>query len=314
MKIFSGNSNLPLAEAMCARLGMPLGRCVVRRFADGEIYVEIQENVRGEDVFFIQSLSKPANDHIMELLLALDALKRGSAHRITAVIPYYGYARQDRKSGPRTPISAKLVADIITTAGASRCLMLDLHAGQIQGFFDVPVDNLYASLVFEKDIRKRYDVKNLSIVSPDVGGLVRVRAIAYRMHIRDLCIIDKRRPTAGQSEVMNVIGDVTGKDCLIFDDIIDSAGTLCHAAVALKERGARSVVAYASHGVLSGGALARITDAPLERVVISDSIARQDETSLVKKIETLSIAPLLCEAIQRIHKGESISRLFDTQE
>ena len=293
-------------------MGVELGQASVRRFPDMEVSVEINENVRGTDAFFIQSLSFPANDHIMELLVALDALRRGSAQRVTAVIPYYGYARQDRKSGPRTPISAKLLANLVTSAGASRCLMLDLHAGQIQGFFDIPVDNLYAAPVFVKDIEKKYlSDGDVMIVSPDVGGVVRARALAKRLHIDDMAIIDKRRERAGKSEVMHVIGDCSGKRCLIVDDMIDSAGTLCNAAQALMERGARSVMAYASHGIFSGGAVARIMASPLEHVTVSDSIELKDEAKAAKTIRQISIAPLLGEAIRRIHSEESVSSLFN---
>ena len=257
MKIISGNSNRPLAEAIAAYLDTPLTQADVRRFADMEVFVEIHENVRGEDVFVVQSTSYPANDNLMELLVTLDALRRGSARRITAVIPYYGYARQDRKSGPRTPISAKLLANLITTAGADRVLTIDLHAGQIQGFFDIPTDNLYAAPVFTDDIQAKYENGNLMIVSPDVGGVVRARALARRLNV-DLAIIDKRRPRAGVSEVMNIIGDVSGRHCIMVDDIVDSGGTLCNAAKALMDSGALSVDAYVTHGVLSGGAVSRI--------------------------------------------------------
>jgi ribose-phosphate pyrophosphokinase len=271
MMIMTGNGNRPLAEAISAALKLPLTKASVRRFSDMEVFVEIQENVRGEDVFVIQSTSYPANDNLMELLVSLDALMRGSAQRITAVIPYYGYARQDRKSGPRTPISAKLVANLITSAGADRVLTLDLHAGQIQGFFDIPTDNLFAAPVFTKDIQERYKDQPLTLVSPDVGGVLRARAIAKRLDA-DLAIVDKRRERAGVSEVMNIIGDVEGQRCLLIDDIVDSAGTLCNAAVALMEAGASGVSAYVTHGVLSGGAVARITTSPLEELVMTDSI------------------------------------------
>src|SRR5919202_4863696 len=279
MKILTCNGNRPLAEAISAYLGLPLTKASVRRFSDMEVFVEIQENVRGEDVFVVQSTSYPANDNLMELLVTLDALKRGSARRVTAVIPYYGYARQDRKSGPRTPISAKLVANMITVAGADRVLTLDLHAGQIQGFFDIPTDNLFAAPVFVKDIQERFDTGNLVIVSPDVGGVVRARAIAKRLDA-DLAIIDKRRERAGQSEVMNIIGDVRGRRCILVDDIVDSAGTLCNAAVALMEAGASSVCAYVTHGVFSGGAVARVSSSPIERLVITDSIAATEAVRL----------------------------------
>src|SRR6201995_5714837 len=272
MKILTCNSNRPLAEAISAYLATPLTNASVRRFSDMEIFVEIHENVRGEDVFVIQSTSYPANDNLMELLVTLDALKRGSARRATAVIPYYRYARQDRKSGPRTPLSANVVANMITAAGADRVLTLDLHSGQIQGFFDIPTDNLYAAPVFVKDIQERFDKKELMIVSPDVGGVVRARAHARRLDV-DLAIIDKRRERAGVSEVMNIIGEVEGRRCILIDDIVDSAGTLCNAAEALIERGAKSVAAYVTHGVLSGGAVARVTASPLEALVTTDSIA-----------------------------------------
>src|SRR6266705_7201191 len=271
MKILTCNSNRPLAEAISAYLGQPLIRASVRRFSDMEVFVEIQENVRGEDVFVIQSTSYPANDHLMELLVGLDALKRSSARRVTAVIPYFGYARQDRKSSPRTPISAKLVANLITTAGADRVLTLDLHAGQIQGFFDIPTDNLFAEPVLAKDIRENHAGADLVIVSPDVGGAYRARAVARRVDA-DLAIIEKRRESAGVSEVMNIIGDVKGRRCILVDDIVDSAGTLCNAAQALSEAGAAAVSAYVSHGVLSGGAVTRVVSSPLETLVTTDSI------------------------------------------
>jgi len=261
MKILTGNSNKPLAEAISAKLALPLVKANIRRFADNEIFVEILENVRGEDVFVIQSTSLPANDHLMELLITIDALRRSSARRITAVMPYYGYARQDRRIGSRTPITAKLVANLITNAGANRVLTLDLHAGQIQGFFDIPLDNLYAGPVFSKDIHETLANRSLTVVSPDTGGVVRARAIAKRIDA-DLAIIDKRRESAGVSEVMNVVGDVKGQDCILIDDIVDSAGTLCNAAVALMDNGAKSVCAYVTHGVLSGGAVARVAASP----------------------------------------------------
>lgn len=310
MKILACNSNRPLAEAISAALNMPLTAASIRRFSDMEIFVEIQENVRGEDVFVIQSTSYPANDHLMELLVSLDALMRGSARRITAVIPYFGYARQDRKSGPRTPISAKLVANLITTAGAHRVLTMDLHAGQIQGFFDIPVDNLYGSLVFNKDIRERYDGDDLMMVSPDVGGVLRTRAMAKKLNA-DLAIVDKRREQAGVSEVMNIIGDVAGRRCILVDDIVDSAGTLCNAATALMDAGAASVSAYVTHGVLSGGAAARVTASPLETLIITDSIMATEAVRVSHNIEQLTIAPLMAEAIRRISEESSISSLFD---
>ncbi len=310
MKILTGNSNRPLAEAISAFLNLPLTKASVRRFSDMEVFVEIQENVRGEDVFVIQPTSYPANDNLMELLVALDALKRGSARRTTAVIPYYGYARQDRKSGPRTPISAKLVANLITSAGADRVLTMDLHAGQIQGFFDIPTDNLFAAPVFTKDIMERYNGRQLTIVSPDVGGVVRARAIAKRLDA-DLAIVDKRREKAGVSEVMNIIGDVKNSTCILVDDIVDSAGTLCNAAVALMDSGAESVSAYVTHGVLSGGAVARVSASPLEELVMTDSIQATEAVRVAQNIRQISIAPLLGDAMQRISDERSVSSLFD---
>ena len=310
MKIMTGNSNRPLAEAISAYLNLPLTSASVRRFSDMEIFVEIHENVRGEDVFVIQSTSYPANDNLMELLVSLDALKRGSARRTTAVIPYYGYARQDRKSGPRTPISAKLVANLITSAGADRVLTIDLHAGQIQGFFDIPTDNLFAAPVFTKDIVERNNRDELTIVSPDVGGVVRARAIAKRLDA-DLAIIDKRRERAGVSEVMNIIGDVDGRRCILVDDIVDSAGTLCNAAAALKEAGAKAVSAYVTHGVLSGGAVARVGASPLEALVMTDSIQATEAVRVAQNMRQISIAPLLGEAMARISDERSVSSLFD---
>jgi ribose-phosphate pyrophosphokinase len=281
----------------------------VRRFADQEVFVEILENVRGEDVFVLQSTSYPANDNLMELLVAIDALRRGSARRITAVLPYYGYARQDRKSGPRTPISAKLVANLITEAGANRLLTLDLHAGQIQGFFDIPVDNLYAAPLFAADIKARYEGRDVMVVSPDVGGVVRARAIATRINC-DLAIIDKRRERAGVSEVMNVIGEVEGRHCILVDDIVDSAGTLCNAAVALMANGAAGVSSYVTHGVFSGGAVARVAASPIEMMTTTDSIAATDAVATSPNIRHLAIAPLLAEAIRRISEESSVSSLF----
>jgi len=310
MKIITGNSNRPLAEAISAYLAVPLTRASVRRFADMEVFVEIQENVRGEDVFVIQSTSYPANDNLMELLVTLDALRRASARRTTAVIPYYGYARQDRKSGGRTPISAKLVANMITAAGADRVLTLDLHAGQIQGFFDIPTDNLYSSNVFVNEIKERFDGGDLVIVSPDVGGVLRARAVAKKLNA-DLAIVDKRRERAGVSEVMNIIGEVEGRHTVLVDDIVDSAGTLCNAAEALRERGARSVSAYVSHGVFSGGAVARVTASPMEVMVTTDSILATEAVRVAKNIRQLSIAPLMAEAITRISEERSVSSLFD---
>lgn len=311
MKILSCNSNRPLAEAISAYLNIPLTQASIRRFSDMEVFVEILENVRGEDIYIIQSTSYPANDNLMELLVAVDALRRGSANRITVVLPYFGYARQDRKTGPRTPISAKLVANLITMAGANRVLTLDLHAGQIQGFFDIPTDNLIAEPVFAKDIIATIgDTKEILIVSPDVGGVVRARAIAKRLNA-DLAIIDKRRERAGQSEVMNIIGDVKGKNCILVDDIVDSAGTLCNAAVALKEAGATAVSAYVTHGVLSGGAVARVSSSPMEMLVTTDSILATEAVRVAQNVRQLSIAPLLGEAIRRIAESKSVSSLFD---
>jgi ribose-phosphate pyrophosphokinase len=309
MKIVACNSNRPLAEAVAAALNMPLTNASVRRFADMEVFVEIHENVRGEDVFVIQSTSYPANDNLMELLITLDALRRGSARRITAVIPYFGYARQDRKSGPRTPISAKLVANLITTAGADRVLTMDLHAAQIQGFFDIPVDNLFAAPLFARDIQERYQGREIMIVSPDVGGVVRARALAARLNA-DLAIIDKRRPRAGVSEVMNVIGDVAGRDCILVDDIVDSGGTLCNAAEALLKNGATSASVYVTHGVFSGGAVARIGASPIETMTVTDSIAATEAVRVSRNIRQLTIAPLLAEAMRRISEESSVSTLF----
>ncbi len=310
MKILACNSNRPLAEAISAYLNLPLTKASVRRFSDMEIFVEIQENVRGEDVFVIQSTSYPANDNLMELLVTLDALRRGSARRITAVIPYFGYARQDRKSGPRTPISAKLVANLITTAGADRVLTMDLHAGQIQGFFDIPVDNLFAAPVLTKDIEDTMNGEDLVIVSPDVGGVVRARSLAKRLNA-DLAIIDKRREQAGVSEVMNIIGEVDGRRCVLVDDIVDSAGTLCNASVALKAKGACSVSSYVTHGVLSGGAVARVSSSPMDNLVITDSIQSTEAVRISHNIKQLTIAPLIAEAISRISDESSVSSLFE---
>jgi ribose-phosphate pyrophosphokinase len=310
MKIITGNSNRPMAEAIAAYLNLPLTKASVRRFADMEVFVEIQENVRGEDVFVIQSTSYPANDNLMELLVTLDALKRGSVRRATAVIPYFGYARQDRKSGPRTPISAKLVANMIAAAGADRVLTLDLHAGQIQGFFDIPTDNLVGAPVFSRDIKEKYAGQELVIVSPDVGGVVRARSIARRLDA-DLAIIDKRRERAGVSEVMNIIGDVKGRRCILVDDIVDSAGTLCNAAEALMGAGAAAVSAYVSHGVLSGGAVARVSAAPIETLVTTDTIQATEAVRISNNVRQLSVAPLIGEAIRRISEERSVSSLFD---
>ncbi|MDC1209867.1 ribose-phosphate pyrophosphokinase [Pseudomonadota bacterium] len=310
MKILACNSNRPLAENISKTLNSQLIKADVKRFSDMEVFVEVQENVRGEDMFVIQSTSYPANDNLMELLVSLDALRRASARRITAVIPYYGYARQDRKSGPRTPISAKLVANLITKAGADRVLTMDLHAGQIQGFFDIPTDNLFAAPVFIKDIEKRYNNKPVVIISPDVGGVIRARAIARRINV-NLAIIDKRREKAGSSEVMNIIGDVANHHCILVDDIIDSGGTLCNAAQALIDAGATSVDAYVTHGVLSGSAVSRINNSPLDMLVTTDSIKATEAIKVTSNIRQISIAPIIGEAIRRVHMEQSVSSLFE---
>jgi len=311
MKLLAGNSNRPLAEAISQYLKLPMTKAVVRRFADMEVFVEVQENVRGEDIFVIQSTSFPANDNLMELLIIIDALKRASAKRITAVIPYFGYARQDRKVGPRTPISAKLVANLITEAGADRVLTIDLHAGQIQGFFDIPTDNLYAAPAMVADIQDYLGTReNITVVSPDVGGVVRARALAKRLGA-GLAIVDKRRERAGESEVMNIIGDVEGDICVLIDDIVDSGGTICNAADALIAHGAKEVCAYATHGVLSGGAVQRIQNSKLKSMVITDSIAATEEVRKCTNIRRISIAPLIGEAMRRINNEASVSSLFD---
>jgi len=310
MKVLAGNSNLPLAQDIADILGIELMKADIKRFADKEVFVEIYENCRGEDIFVVQPTSCPANENAMELLICLDALKRASARRITAVIPYFGYARQDRKPGPRTPITAKLMADLITTAGASRVLTFDLHAGQIQGFFNIPVDNLFASPVMMKDIKENFDLSNVTMTSPDVGGVVRARAIAKRINT-DLAIIDKRREKAGVSEVMNVIGDVEGKDCIIYDDIVDSAGTLCNAAAALMENGAKSVAAYIVHGVLSGNAVEKINNSVLTNLSITDSVLATEEAKASGKIRYVTVAPLMADAIKRISEESSVSVLFE---
>jgi ribose-phosphate pyrophosphokinase len=309
IKLVAGNSNRPLAEAICTHLKVPPTKGQVKRFADMEIFVEIQENVRGQDVFVIQSISFPANDNLMELLILIDALKRASAARITAVIPYYGYARQDRKPGPRTPISAKLVANLIERAGADRVMTLDLHAGQIQGFFDIPTDNLFAAPVMVRDIQEHHKGNNLMVVSPDVGGVVRARALAKRIEV-PIAICDKRRDRPGESEVMHVIGDVRGKRCILIDDIVDSGGTLVNAAEALLKHGATEVMAYITHGVLSGGAVSRIQNSKLKSLVITDSIQPTAAVLAAKNIRVLSIAPLIGEAILRTAREESVSSLF----
>jgi|TARA_B100000530_G_scaffold1055_1_gene917 ribose-phosphate pyrophosphokinase len=310
MRIIAGNSNLPLSKSVSDYLGENLTNASIQRFADDEVYVEIKENIRGEDVFVIESLSHPANDNLMELLVIMDALKRASAKRITAVIPYYGYARQDRKPGPRTPISAKLVANLITTAGADRVLTLDLHAEQIQGFFDIPTDNLFAGPVFSKDIKEKYDIGNLVAVSPDIGGVVRARAIANKIGA-SIAIVDKRRSKPGESEVMNIIGDVKGKDCIILDDIIDSAGTISNAANRIMDLGANSITSYVTHGVLTGKALERINNSKLTELVITNSINNQDILSNGNKIRSIDVSTLLGEAIKRISEESSVSSLFD---
>ena len=310
MKILSCNSNLPLADSISKELNLKLVNVEVKRFSDMEVFVEVKENVRGEDMFVIQSTSYPANDNLMELLVTLDALRRASAKRITAVIPYFGYARQDRKSGPRTPISAKLVANLITSAGADRVLTMDLHAGQIQGFFDIPTDNLFAAPVFVKDIKDRYSDVPTIVVSPDVGGVLRARAIARRINA-GLAIIDKRREKPGASEVMNIIGDVSKHHCILVDDIVDSGGTLCNAAQALVSAGAISVDAYVTHGVLSGCAVSRVLNSPLQNLVTTDSIQATEPIKLASNIRQISIATILGEAIRRVHTESSVSTLFD---
>jgi ribose-phosphate pyrophosphokinase len=310
MKVFAGNSNRRLAESICNYLNVPLGKASVRRFADQEIFVEIQENVRGEDVFILQSTSYPTNDHLMELLIMIDAFRRSSARRITAVLPYFGYARQDRRASGRTPISAKLVANLITEAGADRVLTLDLHAGQIQGFFDIPTDNLFAIPVIARDIKAHYELENVMVVSPDVGGVVRARALGKRLGSL-LAIVDKRRDRPGESEVMNIIGEVEGKDCILIDDIVDSGGTLCNAAEALLANGAKSVTAYITHGVLSGGAVARVSSSKLKELVITDSIQPTQEIQSAHNIRVISTDALIGEAINRTAAEQSVSSLFD---
>lgn len=310
MKIVACNSNLPLARAVAQELRLPLCKVSVRRFADAEVFVEIQENVRGEDVFVIQSTCSPTNDNLMELLIMLDALRRGSARRVTAVMPYFGYARQDRKSGPRTPISAKLVANLLVEAGANRILTMDLHAMQIQGFFDIPVDNLYAAPLFKRDINARHPNEDLMIVSPDVGGVVRARQIAQRLNT-DLAIIDKRRERAGVSEVMNVIGDVGGRYCILVDDIVDSGGSLCNAAQALMNHGAAGVEAYVTHGVLTGQAVERITASPIRMLTLTDSIPATEAMESSPNIRQISTANLLARAMSAVADESSVSSLFD---
>lgn len=310
IKLVAGNSNRALAEAIGAYLSVPLAKAQVRRFADMEIFVELQENVRGQDAYIIQSTSFPTNDHLMELLIIADALRRSSARRITAVIPYFGYARQDRRSSGRTPISAKLVANLITEAGVDRVLTIDLHAGQIQGFFDIPTDNLFAAPLMARDIKERMDANNVLVVSPDVGGVVRARALAKRIDA-PLAIVDKRRERAGESEVMNIIGDVAGRSCILVDDIVDSGGTLCNAADALLAKGAKEVFAYITHGVLSGGAVARIASSKLKELVLTDSILPTEAVKVAQNIRVISVAGLLGEAIERTALETSVSSLFD---
>ncbi|TDX61497.1 ribose-phosphate pyrophosphokinase [Methylosinus sp. sav-2] len=310
MKILAGNSNRALAETIAAYVGVPLCRAQVRRFADMEVFVEIQENVRGQDTFVVQSTSAPSNDHLMELLIMIDALRRASARRITAVIPYFGYARQDRKGTSRTPISAKLVANLITRAGADRVLTVDLHAGQIQGFFDIPTDNLFAAPVMVADIKSHAKVPNAMVVSPDTGGVVRARALAKRIDA-PLAIVDKRRERAGESEVMNIIGDVSGRNCILVDDIVDSGGTLCNAAEALLAQGATSVSAYITHGVLSGAAAERVAASKLKELVLTDTIAATPAVQGARNIRFIPIGPLIGEAIARTAREESVSSLFD---
>ena len=311
MKILACNSNKELAEAISAYIGVKLADASIRKFADDEIFVEINENIRGEDVFIIQSTSHPANDHLMELLIAIDTVRRGSAKRITAVMPYYGYARQDRKTGPRTPITAKLVANLITSAGADRVLTMDLHAGQIQGFFDIPLDNIFSAPPIIKDMKNKFANNNdLVISSPDVGGVVRARAFAKRLNA-GLAIADKRRERAGESEIMNIIGEVKNKTCILLDDIADSAGTLCNAAIALKKFGAKEIYSYVAHGVLSGKALEKITNSEIKELVLTDSIEASEYLKKAKNVRLISIAPLMGEAIKRINSDSSVSALFD---
>jgi ribose-phosphate pyrophosphokinase len=310
MKLVTGNSNRPLAEDIAAYLNTPLTQCVCRRYADMEVFVEVQENVRGQDVFVIQSTSFPANDNMMELLIIIDALRRASARRVTAVIPYYGYARQDRKVGSRAPISAKLVANLITEAGANRVLTLDLHSGQIQGFFDIPTDNLYSAPVMARTLKERFDNNKITVISPDVGGVVRARHIATRLGA-PLAIVDKRRERPGVSEVMTIIGDVEGRVCVLIDDIIDSGGTLVNAATALLERGAKEVHAYITHGVFSPGAAELVAASRLKSLVITDSIQATETMKRADNIDVLSIAPLIGEAILRTANEQSVSSLFE---
>ena len=308
MKIIACNSNKILAESICSYIGVKIANTSLRKFADREIFVEINENIRGEDVFIIQSTSHPANDHLMELLITIDAAKRGSAKRITAVMPYYGYARQDRKTGPRTPITAKLVANLITSAGADRVLTMDLHAGQIQGFFDIPVDNLFATPIFARHVKK-IKLNNLICVAPDVGGVERTRALSRRLN-STIAIIDKRRPSPGKSEVMNIVGNVKNKNCVIVDDIIDSGGTIVNAAKALKEKGAKDVYVYITHAVLSGEAVQKIERSRIKKLITTDTIDNSKKIGRSKKIEIISLAPMISEAMKRIANSTSVSSLF----
>tara|TARA_A100001015_G_scaffold33067_1_gene36665 strand:- start:822 stop:1757 length:936 start_codon:yes stop_codon:yes gene_type:complete len=311
MKIIACNSSKTLSEKISKHIGVSLADASIRTFNDREIFVEINENIRGEDVFIIQSTSHPANDHLMELLITIDAARRGSAKRITAVIPYYGYARQDRKTGPRTPITAKLVANLITSAGANRVLTMDLHAGQIQGFFDIPLDNIFSAPPLIKDIKEKFkDNENLVVASPDVGGVVRARAFAKRLNA-GLAIVDKRREKAGESEVMNIIGEIENKTCILLDDIADSAGTLCNAANALKNNGAKKIYSYIVHGVLSGNAFSKIAESSIKELILTDTIEPSDQVKNTKNIRHISIAPLMGEAIKRISSDASVSALFD---
>ena len=311
MKIIACNSSKTLSEKISKHIGVSLADASIRTFNDREIFVEINENIRGEDVFIIQSTSHPANDHLMELLITIDAARRGSAKRITAVIPYYGYARQDRKTGPRTPITAKLVANLITSAGANRVLTMDLHAGQIQGFFDIPLDNIFSAPPLIKDIKEIFkDNENLVVASPDVGGVVRARAFAKRLNA-GLAIVDKRREKAGESEVMNIIGEIENKTCILLDDIADSAGTLCNAANALKNNGAKEIYSYIVHGVLSGNAFSKIAESSIKELILTDTIEPSDQVKNTKNIRHISIAPLMGEAIKRISSDASVSALFD---
>ncbi len=311
MRIIACNSSKSLSEKISKHIGVTLADASIRTFNDREIFVEINENIRGEDVFIVQSTSHPANDHLMELLITIDAARRGSARRITAVMPYYGYARQDRKTGPRTPITAKLVANLITSAGADRVLTMDLHAGQIQGFFDIPLDNIFSAPPILKDIKEKFNGNsNLVVASPDVGGVVRARAFAKRLNA-GLAIADKRRDRAGESEVMNIIGDVDQKTCILLDDIADSAGTLCNAAQALKKSGAKDIYSYIVHGVLSGEAVSRIANSSIKELVLTDTIEPSAEVKKTENIRHISIAPLMGEAIKRISSDASVSALFD---